>query len=278
MNPGPRISRPSAQGRIIRTLGRVQRWSPALALAFAFLLVGHVAAAPIVDVESQIRRVAIQPYMKLLLVDGRQVVGRYQRFVGDWRDSVESSIRYERWRSENAPGLPRIGDPLAFVLTSRDTVRGELRGFAPNSILLATSNDAAATAVELGAIVDRWVEDRGAGADWPSMREQFAAAPSAAAVVLDQGTRTVIVLRDQIVAAEGPGDTKPAASVSNNGWVPVVVIGLVAVVVVCAVMLNDASNSLNDSFTNCGAAPSGIGLGGLSARTATWMPADTRHP
>ena len=255
---------------------------PALAIAFSGLFAGQVRAALVSDVELQIRQNANAPYVKLLLVDGRQAVGKFVHFVGDWRDSIASTVRYERWRSENGSGLPRIGDGLTLVTVSNDTLRGAFQGFAPDAVLLGSSNDGLATSVALGS-VSAWLPDDSSDSSWPRVRERIGTSPTIAAVVLEQGTRHVVVTREQIVAAEGPGGARPAKSDHGPGWVPVVVIGLVAVVIVCAVAANDASNSINDSFSSCGnprvnSASPAMARGGFTEKARSWRPSDTRRP
>jgi hypothetical protein len=251
---------------------------PALALVLAGLLSVRSDAREMSDVEKQIRRAARGPYLRLTLTDGRQVVGAYQGLIGDWSDSLASSVRYERWRSSSAPMLPRIGTPLTLV-ASGDTLRGNLWGFAPSAVLLGRADAASASSIPL-ATISAWLPgDSTVDTSWTTIRERVGSAPSVAGVALDQASRRVVVTREQIVMADGSSRDAAAGTDTGSTIVVALIAGAVGALIVCAVIANDVNNDLS----NCTVAPSNksdaaFGRAGLTPGSWEWRPGETRRP
>jgi hypothetical protein len=218
----------------------------ALAMVLSGSLVGPSAATAQPDVHGQIERAASTRYVVLHLFNGQQVMGMFEGFIGNWRDSVDSDVRYEEWRSAHAQHLPRLGDSLAIALASGDTLRGSFRGVGPSLLALSPENTRIAAPVYFSTIV-AWLPYRGTSVEpWNEIRDRLLEAPPIAGVALKQATHTVIVPRESILSAEG------SSHGGSNTKVIIIAAAAVACILICAASAGSSGKSSSSSSGNWG--------------------------
>jgi hypothetical protein len=177
----------------------------------------------------------------LHLFNGQQVGGTFQGFIGNWRDSVDSDVRYEAWRSAHAEDIPRLGDSLSIILVSGDTLRGRFRGVGPALLALSPEGTRIARPVFFSTIA-ALLPYRGTSVTaWNEIRDRLLEAPPIAGVALKQATHIVIVPRESILSAEG----------SSHGGSNARVIIAAAAAVACVLICASAGNSKSESSSNC---------------------------
>jgi hypothetical protein len=199
------------------------------------------ATAAADELHQQIELAASGSSMTLELVHGQTVTGTFRGFVGDWRDTVAASVRYEAWLGAQPEGIPRLGEPLTIVLAAGDTLRGAFEGVGPSYLVLSSGN----SRYDLPAYYANVVSvssDRGEFLrPWQEMASRLTDAPSVIGVGLQVGGRNVVVLRETIVSVSGDGHK---ASM-GPGMGTFVVAGVLVGVLVCAAVSSSRSGGGN---------------------------------
>jgi hypothetical protein len=260
-----------------------------LPAAFASLLIGFVpapcTAAVRPDLQAQIERVAHDSSITLQLADGRAISGAFYGFLGDWRDSVDSPVRYESWRRAHPEGLPRLGESLKVVLASGDSLRGSFEGVGPNFLALGSSG--LVNMFAFSGVTAVRSDSGGSVLSWADLRGRLVDAPPVIGIGLKLGAQVVVVPRESIFSVNGTG----GSSGDNSRLILVLVaIGVtVALVAVCVNRAaNDAANSANsvsNSASTCANASANgrsydrrFGASNVSRGLDPWPAGETRRP
>lgn len=278
------------RGRIdFRRAAAATRLSAALASVLAGVLPGMCAAASRPGLQAEIEFAAKRPAVVVVLVDGASVSGKFHGFVGDWRDTVDSAIRYEAWRQAQPEGVPRLGQPMRVVLLTGDSLRGSFMGVSGTSLAISSANSRYDLPIAFEAIADAGSAD-GAPLDaWPGLRDRLLGAPSLVGLGLQHGNETLLVPRERIASIRGAG-------LSQTEYTMIVGAALVGILV-CVVIKQSAddtksssSSGNSDAFKEffgffCGQSlivgPGGDARFGASDVThglEAWAPGETRRP
>ncbi|MBI5169171.1 MAG: hypothetical protein HZA61_06760 [Candidatus Eisenbacteria bacterium] len=233
------------------------------------------------DLQRQIQYAARQGPVTLLLVEGLPISGRLSALLGDWSDSTSAEDRYEAWRAAQTVRAPRADERIAVVMNDGDTLRGAFEGVTGNAIALRTTTSFAATPAYFARVQQVLGDEGEVFGPWAELRARLAEAPELAVVSLTRGVAgTVLVSRTRIVDVEGVGAAS-SSSAANGDIALVLVIGVIAALIVCAVQVD---NTIDDIFT-CGA-PKGsanardrqFGRATLGAPPAAWPRGTIRRP
>lgn len=125
--------------------------------------------------------------VKLQLVDGREIEGRFHGLMGRTSDPDTYVARYAKWRAKHgASAAPALGDRLVVTRASGEPVAGALRGFADNALLLNTEDSARCLVLPLKEITEVR-HDGGHGQDATAFAnpKRWKSAPSLYSVALE---------------------------------------------------------------------------------------------
>lgn len=280
-----------ASGRAPGGFRAAQRMAAAICLpaALASVLSGLCpalsAAAIRPGLRTEIEAAASSPAMVLELVNGQSLSGAFNGFVGDWRDTVDSAVRYAAWWQAQPAGVPRLGERVVLELAAGDTLRGTLEGVGPSFLAIGTGNTRYSVPVEFGTI-DAVRSDGGAAlAPWSELRTRLLDAPPFIGVGLVKGTTSMLISRESILSARGSQAPRASANPSRMVFVAV---GIVAVVLVCASAVSSANSSAkrsSSSLSSCTlpyfdfqSQDARFGASDVSHGVVDWAPGETRRP
>jgi hypothetical protein len=125
--------------------------------------------------------------VKLQLVDGREIEGRFRGVLGRTSDPGTHVARYAKWRSKlGASAAPALGDTLLVTRASGEPVRGALRGFADKVLLLGTEDSCRCLVLPLNELTEVRL-DGGHGQDARAFAnlKRWKSAPSLYSVALE---------------------------------------------------------------------------------------------
>ena len=174
----------------------------ALASVLLSLPAGVHAQAEPPDLHTQIEYASKREVMKLELVNGHSISGKFNGFVGDWSDAALFASRYEAWRSESPDGAPALGQPVILKLASGESRSGRFQGVGPTFLVLESGDSRFDDPVNFDAIVDARSAEGEALAPWTDLRGRLREAPSIVGVGLKVESQSVIVTREAILWAE----------------------------------------------------------------------------
>lgn len=275
-------------GRAAARMGAATCLPAALAMVLQGLPLRSAAAATSApDVRTQVESVMSTSRITLELTDGQVVTGAFHGFVGDWGDTVASGSRYEAWRRAQAAGMPRLGAPLLVITAAGDSLRANFEGMGPTYLVVGQAHSPIFAPVHLDTIADV----RAAGGDtlaaWSELRGRLLEAPSFAGLGLQRGTQVVLVARESIAGVRG-------ANAKHGVPSTVVIAGVLAVFLVCAVLASTSSsrgssNKNEGSFLELWNFCSNVqlvdtspdarfGAGDVTHGPRPWRPGETRRP
>lgn len=88
--------------------------------------------------------------LTLKLTDGRDIAGRYRGVFGRTSNPATYSDRYAAWRAKlGSAATPALGETLLVTRAEGDPVRGALRGFADDALMLGTEDSCRSLVVPL---------------------------------------------------------------------------------------------------------------------------------
>jgi hypothetical protein len=123
----------------------------------------------------------------LKLTDGREIQGRYRGVFGRTSNPGTYPARYAEWRSNlGSSAVPALGETLLVKRGASDPVRGALRGFAEDALMLGIADSCICLVLPLNEItgVKPALERRAEPAAFAHLR-RWKSAPSAYAVGLE---------------------------------------------------------------------------------------------
>ena len=125
--------------------------------------------------------------VKLQLVDGREIEGRFRGVLGRTSDPGTYVARYAKWRAKHGAGAaPALGDTLLVTRAAGEPVRGTLRGFADKALLLGTEDSCRSLVLPVKELTEvRLVGGPGQGARAFANPKRWKSAPSLYSVALE---------------------------------------------------------------------------------------------
>ena len=89
----------------------------------------------------------------LKLTDGRDLGGRYRGVFGRTSDPATYTARFAAWRARLGPAAtPALGETLLVADSSGEPLRGALRGFADDALMLGTEDSCLSLVVPLDRV------------------------------------------------------------------------------------------------------------------------------
>lgn len=229
-----------------------QRMAAAVCLpaALASILVGLLpapcTAAARPGVQARLERVANGSPVTLQLVDGSSFSGAFHGFLGDWRDSVDSSIRYESWRRAHPEGLPRLGESMSVVLGTSDTLRRTFQGVGPAFLALGDGNTGILSMVAFTGITGARSDSGGQVASWTDLRGRLLEAPPLTGIGVKFGEKVLIIPRESIFSVNETGSSEVGSHAV------VILLAVVATLVLVGICINQAVDSAANSAASVG--------------------------
>ena len=142
--------------------------------------------------------------VKLQLVDGREIEGRFRGVLGRTSDPNTYVARYAKWRAKLGAGAaPGLGDTLLVTRASGEPVRGALRGFADNALLLGTEDSCLCLVLPLKELTEvRLAGGHGPDATAFANPKRWKSAPSLYSVALESGGGEIAVPVTMVASRE----------------------------------------------------------------------------
>jgi len=275
MGMAPSREKPPGARRTAARIGLVG----ALVSLLAGLPVGECPAATIVEPHARLEQASSTSIVRLELLDGRKISGRYQELVGDWSDTVAVETRYESWRAAHPEGVPRLGERLALALVSGDTLRGEFRGVGPTFLAIGSRDPCFHDRVEFDSITAAGPETRTPLLWWADFQCRLEDAPILAGIVLQRKGEVAFVPRESILDfnVRGPRSWRP--SLAKLGSVAGTIL---EVAVVCGQII-DGLGATADVLScqrpaAARSADARFGASDVTTGLRPWAPGETRRP